>query len=792
MRALLNGIASASTRRPKVVIPVLIAITLMFGALATTNQFQVDLTRFSPPDAEPVKVMNLVREEFRDPAAVVQVILDAGPEGNMLTPEGMNAVRAAEDITLGTLGTRMRAGPDGEPLLLSLPRALGEAGDTAPIGPAAAQLVQRSPQFAGLVSDDIDLTEGRARATVLIAMLDPGHTTEQQDNAAKELERAFAESDAPALNDVRVTVYSIGLFIAGLLDAIRGEAPQLFGLALIVVLGILGLMYRSVADVAVGFAGLVMTVVWTFGFAALLGPSNLGVVGPLSQLAIIIPVLLVGLGIDYSVHLTARFREQRASGIEPTAAARGAVLTVGGALILATVATATGFATSAAAPLGIIADFGVITAIGVVCAFVVMTLLVPATLTLRSHRHRHPKPVREVKLGALLRGPTALARKAPAAGLAVALVLAGASMLAATTLDTRFDRQDFVPQGTAIADTLDHQGELFGTGVSEVTFVVIDGDFTDPDLVQAVAAAQSRLTEIPGVRSVGGTPQAVSVLTLLQSAPGRGGLPTSAEQLDAAYQQLQTVMGADQVSQFVAEDRQSGIVQIRTIAGDSGAFAVRDAILGAFAPVMQTGAAVSVTSEPLIIADMNLELGRFQMTAVGITLAVVTALLVGFYALSKRRPALGLIAMIPALTGAALIFGTMWVLGFDINVLSATLTAIAIGIGVPYGVHVVNRFSEELRELAPDTAIEQTLRHTGGALVGAALTTLGALAVLSISSLVPIRTLGLLGGAGIGFALLASLLVAPGALLLWARHHPSGLPAGVDTAQPQHIRASRG
>ena len=101
--------------------------------------------------------------------------------------------------------------------------------------------------------------------------------------------------------------------------------------------------------------------------------------------------------------------------------------------------------------------------------------------------------------------------------------------------------------------------------------------------------------------------------------------------------------------------------------------------------------------------------------------------------------------------------------------------AIAIGIGVPYGVHVVNRFVEDLSRSTVADAVDRTLKATGVALAGSALTTLGAFVVLSFSGLPPMRTLGLLGGVGIAFALLAGVLVEPGALVLWARrrHDPS-------------------
>jgi predicted RND superfamily exporter protein len=213
------------------------------------------------------------------------------------------------------------------------------------------------------------------------------------------------------------------------------------------------------------------------------------------------------------------------------------------------------------------------------------------------------------------------------------------------------------------------------------------------------------------------------------------------------------------------------VVQIRTTVGDAGAERLEREVEAAFAPVADTGAQVTVTSEPIIIAEMSEDLSAFQARAIASTLLVVLVLLAGYYTATRRRPLLGLIALVPATVSASLVVGSMRLLGISFNVLTATLTAIAVGIGVPYGVHVVNRFVEDLADRDADRAITRTLRSTGGALTGSALTTLGAFVVLAFSGLPPIRSLGLLGGAGIAFALLAAVLVEPGALALWARRH---------------------
>jgi uncharacterized protein len=834
MSTLLGWLESAATRRPGWVVAGLVAVTVAMGALASTNEIEVDLTQLGSEDSEAVQAMQRVRGEFGDPAAMVQVILDAGSGGDMLTADGLTAIGMVEEVALQALGSAARTGDDGQPQVLSLRsvvgpvlaqqgRDLASADDTL-VGTIAARAVQANPQIAALVSDDLDVVTGSARGTVVVLPLDPELSEAERTEAAQDVRDALDATSGDVPDDLQVSVFSNGLFVSGLLDAIRAEVPLLFGLALLVVLTILGLAYRSVFDVAIGFAGLVATVVCTFGLVALLGPSNLGWTGPLTQLAVIVPVLLVGLGIDYSVHLTARYREQRAGGQTPSAAAGRALHTVGAALVLATAATAIGFASITTAPLGMLADFGLFVAVGVVCAFVIMTLLVPAARVLRDRDDvgGQPAAVRELGLGRLLRGPARLARRAPWAGMVLAVALAATSLAVASGLEVSFDRDDFIPVGSDVAAALAHQEEVFGGGVTEATFVVVDADLTDPTIANEVWKAQLAVADIDGVRMVGGSPQVVSVLTLaaamldperqpLSATPpprdprDPDGLPSGAmwtrdgfaedADLEAVYDLLRRAVGEQRVAQLLTPGATAGVVQIRTTTGDAGAERVHRQVEAAFAPVEQAGGMVTVTSEPIIIAEMSEELSTFQIRAIALTLVVVLVLLSAYYAVTIRRPLLGAIAMIPATVSASLVLGSMWVLGISFNVLTATLTAIAVGIGVPYGVHVVNRFVEDREGGALDDPVATTLHSTGGALTGSALTTLGAFAVLTFSGLPPIRSLGLLGGTGIAVALLAAILVEPGALVLWSRHHDRRLrndeAAGQEGSGPPSARLVR-
>lgn len=126
-----------------------------------------------------------------------------------------------------------------------------------------------------------------------------------------------------------------------------------------------------------------------------------------------------------------------------------------------------------------------------------------------------------------------------------------------------------------------------------------------------------------------------------------------------------------------------------------------------------------------------------------ISVAVAGLLLVVASWISDPSVVLGLIGIVPAAVALVLVFGSMRALGMAFNALTATVASIAVGIGVPYGIHLTNRFRASLRTLRdPTAAIADTLQHTWGALAGSAVTTGLAFGVLLLSSSTPLRLFG--------------------------------------------------
>jgi predicted RND superfamily exporter protein len=210
---------------------------------------------------------------------------------------------------------------------------------------------------------------------------------------------------------------------------------------------------------------------------------------------------------------------------------------------------------------------------------------------------------------------------------------------------------------------------------------------------------------------------------------------------------------------------------IQTAAGEQDAGALLDALDAAFAPVADAGVEVVVTSNPVINHTIILALQDAQVSSLVTTLGAVMLLLVVSFWVRERRPALGVITTLPVVLALLWTFAMMAATGIPFGPITSTIAALAIGIGIPYAIHITNRFGEDRQRLPTAAAIRSTVRHTGGALAGSALTTCAGFGVLITSELTPFQQFGAVTVYAIGLALLAATLVLPSALALWDRWH---------------------
>jgi predicted RND superfamily exporter protein len=146
-------------------------------------------------------------------------------------------------------------------------------------------------------------------------------------------------------------------------------------------------------------------------------------------------------------------------------------------------------------------------------------------------------------------------------------------------------------------------------------------------------------------------------------------------------------------------------------------------------------------------------------------LAVILAILIASFVMRSIK--YGITSIIPILLVVAWVYAFMFLTGLAINPVTATIAAIAIGVGIDFATHFTVRFREELEgEPSRFPALRRAGEGTGGALALSALTSIIGFWALSLAPTPMFATFGTLTAVMVAMALLVSLLVLPSLLLV--------------------------
>ena len=637
-----------------------------------------------------------------------------------------------------------------------------------------------------------------------------------------------------SVGNIKVSGFSFGLLLGNEGDDFLEEIGILFGQAFLIILVVLAYIFfirprkgfnilksgrRTFSDLLLSLGAILLSIGWMQGAGTILGPGYLDIIGAPNQVSQIAPIILIGLGVDYAIHFTSRYREEIGSGNTVSGSATSTLKSVGIALTLATLATIVGFLTNIVSPLPELKDFGILVSAGIFFAFFLVMTFVPAIRTLLDRRAEKKENINvdafsssgDSVLNKIAASSGIIPKKLKIFALILLFAISGYGYFSFTNLETIFEFTDFLPEDDPVVQTLGLLTDEFGGGFGETTSVLIEGDdLATPEAHNALIASINNLSEKENIVVYAGNVAAESVVaTLGQLLAPQGAAPgappampdmallgslgsfgvdlmSGAQGIDALkVKETGDVQGlyeylvdldseAFLATLYFNEDNVVTAQQVRitTSAGSLGAAQLRDDIYDAFQPMSSLGISIAATNDAIVTQSVSDLISESQFQSLIFAILASMIFLILYYLIDIRKPFLGVITILPVV---AIVMGTylgMYFLDIPLNPVTSTLSGLAIGIGVPFVIHVTNRFRETLLITdSPVDAVRTTLKTTGGSLFGSAFTTMAGFGILMTSSLKPFQQMGQVVVVALGFALVASILILPTLLVFWANYH---------------------
>ena len=173
---------------------------------------------------------------------------------------------------------------------------------------------------------------------------------------------------------------------------------------------------------------------------------------------------------------------------------------------------------------------------------------------------------------------------------------------------------------------------------------------------------------------------------------------------------------------------------------------------------------VQLSNLMVLYNNMLQSLFDSQITTLGFVLVIIFMMFVFLF----RSFYVALIAIGVNMVPIGLIFGFMGWFGIPLDIMTITIAAIAIGIGVDDTIHYIYRFKTEYDHRGDYTlAVQESANSIGHAMEYTSVTIMLGFSILVLSNLIPTIYFGLLTMLVMAAALLANIILLPKVLLLF-------------------------
>ena len=642
-----------------------------------------------------------------------------------------------------------------------------------------------------------------ASSAMWVIEVNGGLDTKERQDLSKAIREYLSENVSGNENSViNYGVISDDLISNDINDTTLDNFTWLLLLAIIVVVFVLSIVFRSFLMIAAPLLGLSAALIWTYGTITLLGR-------PFSILEVAVAPVVFGLGIDYAIHLQRGYEEAKENTSSAAHAWIKSFSIIRVALTLAVITTVSAFLASSLSPLPPLRTFGITLALGVICAFIASTVTVGA-LHVVVEKTTGVKKRRKVNVSEFANIATRIQQRNTARILLVVVLLTTSSVfLAGTKLDTSFELTDFLSEDdmpimevrSDIYDSYDaaawksvtiliepNQGEESLTGERDILRGL---EFLDlrisaiPDVVTPINTNSQRpsydglypiLRDAVEMDSTFGNSYHLGIFDgELDVIDGfeEGDVSSAIHSLllnDSIGEPLRGQTWAERTSMHVAltEDNSSLRylkIRVDVIAETSEQTSnLAEEFEKQANQLEEDGyidAEVHIGGEVMMIHSIFSGLVVSQVESTGVSLLVSIFVLF----VLTRRLGQSLVVILPVGIAGSWVVGSMAILGLNWNVLTIMITALTVGLGIDYSIHVWRSFEANRNSgLGVWDSMRNMYATTGTALIMSACTTICGFLVLKLSPIPVIQDFGIVSSISVAFSLILALFVLPGLL----------------------------
>jgi uncharacterized protein len=551
---------------------------------------------------------------------------------------------------------------------------------------------------------------------------------------------------------------------------------------------------------------LIVGVIWTLGLTSLF-------VNRITQVTLIFAAIIIGLGIDFSIHLYSRYLENIRIGRPAHVALSNAIMNTGPSIMAGAITTGVAFFGMSLTRFQGFRELGMFGGVGILMSLLAAAIVLPPLMLLFSNPARRMRgPLATLGLKKVTFTVQSYPRMTVAGGMCIMAFLGFHARDANfnvefqslrqptdsyTKLIRRIDEHFEMPtsqvlvfaEGRTLEEALSINDQIYSkVNVSnkfpraqkkplknpedkvELDFVGIDSlrtilpsarmqmsnlDWFETDSSSIESQIRSIVGAYPDI------PKGFFDPALERLNQIRASVKLAYENNDAPIQFNRMINPefTNLVRRFLVKDDEAGVYIVMTRIYPPMEDQWVDGIpAGFFEHVISSDSSLN---PPTVLGNavLSTELQKYILQDLTILVIFIFISIISYLTWHFRSLARAGLAMVPVAFSLLCLLGIMQLLGMELNYLNVIAIPMIVGIGVDSGIHLMARFYEGEKH-----NMRLAIEKTGRAIVITSMTTIFGFGALSIASFKGIREIGLLAIIGTVCTLFATLLLLPAIL----------------------------
>ena len=736
----IRPVARLLVQRPKTVLLVFTIVTILIGIQASNIYMESDFSKYLPKDDPRIQLWAKINQEFQIRSTIIiyveaddirdpDVLKEMDRVGSSSKINKFESDKGEQDdvFSVRSLASLIKE-ENAKPYI---PGGLGGTGKNEI--PDDENLISRYIARSSIQQMNGVLFTNTYKVAVIIIQL--AEDADYDDILART--KDAVEHRGTSYSDMTITG-TIAMRYAIQKNSMENMKIVL-PIALVLVSLVLFFFHRSFKGIIIAFLPPAYALALTFGVLGIVQPE-------LTFISITVVALLMGLGVDYSIHLMNRFAEEH-SMEDKIKRMEKTLKTTGKAILLSTVTTMIGFGSLMISSMSPMVTFGFACAIGILFCFISAIILVPCLALILKFEKNGSIPSWKKFANFAIKNRKRV--------IVIACFFAVMSLIVLPQIKTDVNYFDMAPEGIPELEKLQEYSDNFGGANFNVLLIETEPQgLTYPEVIEAIYDMEVKMRD-EGVTVYSIADEIKKVNDILER--------------ETIIEKINEFLGIDKIifdriakKGQVDEDYSKTLVfvsiPIRKSTEEIEILVDKINSIASTTVIPHSGHVSQLTGQDAINIAINKKLMDEQVRSLIIALLLVLAALIVIFNSSLY----GFLTMIPV--GFVLIWEPGFLVALDIplSVVTISIASIMVGIGIDYGVHITQRVREGLAEgLSKIDATKIAIEKTGLSLVEAASTTVAGLAAIYFAKIPALQEFGLIVILMTALSCIGAVLILP-------------------------------